>query len=91
MEKEIKDDFKAVDYGKYIKSLVKTEVEPKKPREVFQKDDEWHIVTELINGRVSKTEKLRDYVARSYIMEFKGELLTINEILNQLCQGFINE
>lgn len=79
-------DFKAVDYNEFMQ---KNENKPVKPNDVFMKNGEWYIVMEIRDGQINRTEKLRDYVARSYIMPFKGKMLSINEIIDQLCQGFI--
>ena len=47
--------------------------------DVIKKDDDYHIVTQIENGAITKTQPLRKYVEQCCVIPYGGEMITIAE------------
>lgn len=58
--------------------------------DVFRNEGEWHIVTQTVGGEVKETEPLKDFIMRSRVVQFNGEYLSINEVIHNEMDKYIN-
>lgn len=49
--------------------------------DIIQNKSEVHVVTQITNGVVTDTERLVDYISKSVVVNFEGEMLTLHEII----------
>lgn len=56
---------------------------------VIEKEDGLHVITEITNGVISRTEKLEDYIMRVTFIHEYGEYRTIKEIIEKRCEMYL--
>lgn len=48
-----------------------------------------HVITEVINGIISDTEKLEEYVTNNALVQEDGEWKTIKEVIERRCTMYL--
>jgi hypothetical protein len=56
---------------------------------VISNEQGLHVITEIVNGQIANMEQLEDFIARSLVLEYEGELRTLKEIIQDHCDEYL--
>lgn len=56
---------------------------------VIENSSGMHVITQVINGVVSDTERLEDFIARNALVEVGGEWVAIHDVIQTRCRMYL--
>ncbi|PKR83245.1 hypothetical protein [Heyndrickxia camelliae] len=59
---------------------------------VISKDNQLQVITRVLNDRViANTLLLEEYISKNIMIKYKGELRTIQEIIDIECENYLSK